>query len=247
MVRVVVTIGNAGDEFGPRGWIKALDRTTGRELWRRYSTGPDADVGIGPSFQPLYRDNRGEDLGVSTWPPLAWQHGGGSVSGLLSYDPELDLVFHGTGPPAPGNPDQRPGDNKWTAGLFAREAGTGAARWFVPVNPHDLYGLGATAANALAEHDWHCARRPLLIHPDGNGYIYVLDRRTGEILAAQPFGRINAMTDIDIAQARPRRNMAKLVHADMTTRDVCPAAPGAVAAAASAFSSEAGLLFIPST
>ena len=86
------------------------------------------------------------------------------------------------------------------------------------MNPHDLYGLGATAANALAEHDWHGARRPLLIHPDGNGYIYVLDRRTGEILAAQPFGRINAMTDIDIAQARPRRNMAKLVHADMTTR-----------------------------
>jgi lanthanide-dependent methanol dehydrogenase len=240
-----IIIGSAGDSFGARGWIKALDRKSGRELWRRYSTGPDAEVGIGPSFRPLYQDNRGTDLGVSTWPPLAWQHGGGSVSGLLSYDPELDLVFHGTGPPAPGNPDQRPGDNKWTAGLFARDAGTGSARWFVPVNPHDLYGLGATAANVLTDRDWRGAKRQLLIHPDGNGYIYVLDRRAGEILAAQPFGLINATTDIDIAEARPRRNAAKVVRADVTTRDICPAWPGAVSAGASAFSSEAGLLYIP--
>ena len=72
------------------------------------------------------------------------------------------------------------------------------------MNPHDLYGLGATAANVLTDHDWRGTKRQLLIHPDGNGYIYVLDRRTGEILAAQPFGRINATTEIDIGKARPR-------------------------------------------
>src|SRR5439155_1548852 len=73
VVRDAVIIGNAGDYFGVRGWIKAFDSTTGQELWRGYSTGPDSDAGIGPSFRPLYPDDQGKDLGVSTWPPLGWQ------------------------------------------------------------------------------------------------------------------------------------------------------------------------------
>jgi lanthanide-dependent methanol dehydrogenase len=143
LVGNIVIVGNAGDDFGARGWIKALDRGAGRELWRKYSTGSDADVGIGPSFQPFYRSDNATELGTASWPPDAWQHGGGTVSGLLAYDPELDQILHGTGHPAPGNPEQRPGDNRWTSGLFARDSATGAARWFTPLNPRDLYGLGA--------------------------------------------------------------------------------------------------------
>jgi glucose dehydrogenase len=119
-----VLVGNSGDDFGVRGWIAALDAATGRILWCRYSTGPDADVGIGGEFAPPHRDDRGTDLGVATWPPSGWQHGGGSVSGPIRYDPELGLVFHGTGHPAPWNAEQRPGHNKWTSGLFARDPDT---------------------------------------------------------------------------------------------------------------------------
>jgi lanthanide-dependent methanol dehydrogenase len=107
-----VVIGNVGDDFGARGWVKALDRDAGQELWQKYSTGSDADVGIGPSFQPFYRSDNATELGTASWPPDAWQHGGGTVSGLLSYDPELDQIVHGTGHPAPGNPEQRLGENR---------------------------------------------------------------------------------------------------------------------------------------
>src|SRR4051794_5055829 len=118
VVGSAIVIGNAGDDFGARGWIKALDRDSGQELWRKYSTGPDSDVGVGPSFQPYYGTDKGSDLGVASWPPDAWQHGGGTVPGTLSYDDDLDQIVHGTGYPAPGNPEQRPGADRWTSGLF---------------------------------------------------------------------------------------------------------------------------------
>jgi hypothetical protein len=101
-------------------------------------------------------------------------------------------VFYGTGPPAPWNPEARPGDNKWTSGLFARDVRTGDARWFVSIDPHDLYALGAGGSVLLADLLWRGENRALLIHPDANGQVYVLDRQTGAILSAAPFVQVNA-------------------------------------------------------
>ena len=84
---------------------------------------------------------RSSDLGTTTWPPAAWQQGGGSVTGALLYDADTHTVFHGTGHPAPWNSGQRPGDNRWTAGMFARDAATGSARWFTSFNAHDPYAF----------------------------------------------------------------------------------------------------------
>lgn len=120
VVKGKVLVGNSGGELGVRGWLTALDATSGRILWRAYSTGPDADVLIGPEFKPFYAQDQGQDLGVKTWPPEQWRIGGGTVWGCLSYDPELNLIYHGTANPGPWNPDQRPGDNKFTCGIFAR-------------------------------------------------------------------------------------------------------------------------------
>ena len=106
-------------------------------------------------------------------------------------------ILSGTGHPAPGTPEQRPGENRWTSGLFARDVETGALRWFDGINPHDLYGLGATAPNLMIDRDWNGAPRHLLIHPDANGYLYVLDRTTGAILSARPFAPVNATTGVD--------------------------------------------------
>ena len=241
-----VYVGNSGDEFGARGWIAALDESSGNELWRKFSTGPDADVGIGDDFRPHYSQDRGKDLGVATWPPLGWRHGGGGVSGPLIYDPATKLLFHGAGRPAPWNPDQRTGENKWTSGLFARNAETGAARWFNSVNPHDLFALGGTGPNLSFDTNWRGADHQLLLHLDANGYLYVIDRASGEILDVQAFSASNATSGVDLKTGALRRDPAKATRGDATIRDVCPGWPGAINGDP-AISADAKLLFIPVT
>src|SRR3954462_11523656 len=131
--------GNSGGEMGVRGWIAALDEGSGKLAWKAYSTGPDKDVLIGPRFKPFYASDRGKDLGVTSWPPEAWKIGGDTVWGWLSYDPETKLLYYGVGNPGPWNPDQRPGDNKWATGIFARDVSTGQAVWYYQSSPHDLF------------------------------------------------------------------------------------------------------------
>ena len=139
VVKDKVLVGNSGGEMGVRGWITAVDANSGKIAWRAYSTGPDKDVLIGPDFKPFYEGDRGKDLGMSSWPPDQWKIGGGSVWGWISYDPEANLIYHGTGNPGPWNPDIRPGDNKWTCGIFARNPDTGQARWAYQWTPHDVH------------------------------------------------------------------------------------------------------------
>jgi PQQ-dependent dehydrogenase (methanol/ethanol family) len=247
-----VFIGNAGDDFGARGWIEALDAATGSVIWKRFNTGADRDVGIGPDFRPPHARDLGENLGVSTWPPGAWRQGGGGLSGALVYDPATDLLLHGTGHPAPWNPDLRRGANNWTSGLFARDPRTGEARWFLSLNPHDRYALGAAGSIVPANMRWPDSsgqdqNREILIHPDANGHVYVLDRRAGAVLSAAPFVGVNATEGIDPATGAPRYSPAKAVSTNSTTRDICPGWPGATGRGESAFSPRTGLLYMPVT
>ena len=153
VVKGRVLIGNSGGEYGVRGWLVALDAQKGKELWRAYSTGPDRDVLIGPDYKPFYAKDRGADLGVKTWPSDAWKIGGGTVWGWISYDADLDLVYYGTSNPGPWNAEQRPGDNKFTSGLFARDASTGQARWFYQLSPHDEFDYDAVNESVLVDLD----------------------------------------------------------------------------------------------
>jgi PQQ-dependent dehydrogenase (methanol/ethanol family) len=242
-------VGNSGDDFGARGWIAALSLEDGHSLWKRYNTGSDSDVGIGKDFAPAYASERGHDLGVATWLPDGWQHGGG-LAGRPIYDAALKQLIYATGHPAPWNPDLRPGDNKWTSGVFARDPQTGNARWFTPINPGDPYALGAAGSLIAADLTWDGKPRPLLLHPDANGFVYVFDRSTGTILAADPFAPSNAMTGVDPASGGAQRNDAKAIHTNTLTRDICPGWPGAtgtdgLALGEADFSAESGLLFIP--
>ena len=90
---------------------------------------------IGPRFKAFYPKDRGKDLGVTTWQGEQWKIGGGNVWGWISYDPQANLVYYGTANPGPWNPDQRPGDNKWTSTLFARDPDTGEAVWAYQLTP----------------------------------------------------------------------------------------------------------------
>lgn len=245
VVKGKVIVGNSGGEYGVRGWVAALDATTGTTVWKAYSTGPDAEVLIGPDFKPFYSMDQGKDLGITTWPPNAWQQGGGNVWGWISYDPELDLVYYGTGNPGPWNADMRPGDNKWTAGIFARDADTGQARWFYQWSPHDLYDHDGVNENVLLDMQWEGKPRKLLVRPERNGHVYVMDRTTGEVLAADPFHAITGTLGVDLKTGRLRYNPEKEPKVGRVVRDICPAAPGAKDWNPSAFSPRTGLLYLP--
>jgi PQQ-dependent dehydrogenase (methanol/ethanol family) len=238
-------IGNSGGEYGVRGWIIALDAKTGEESWRAYATGPDAEVRIGPNFKPFYEGERGKDLGVHTWPPEAWKIGGGTTWGWVSYDPDLQLIYHGTGNPGPWNPEQRPGDNKWTGGIFARDIATGDARWFYQSVPHDLFDYDAINEIVLLDMDINGQQRKVLVRPERNGYMYIIDRTSGEVLAADAYSNVNTTTSVDLKTGRPIENPDKHPQLGKVVRDVCPAAPGAKDWNPSAYSPLTGLLYVP--
>ncbi|HEX2254662.1 MAG TPA: methanol/ethanol family PQQ-dependent dehydrogenase [Thermoanaerobaculia bacterium] len=240
-----VLVGNSGGELGVRGWITALDAASGEIAWRAYSTGPDEDVLIGPDFAPFYAKDRGEDLGVASWPPDAWRTGGGTVWGWLTYDPELDLLYHGTGNPGPWNPDQRPGDNKWTAGIFARRPADGRAVWAYQWSPHDHHDYDGVNESLVLDLPIDGERRRVLVHPERNGYVYVLDRATGEVLSAEPFVHITTSTGVDLETGELLTVEAKKTGAGRLVRDICPASPGAKDWQPSGYSPRTGLLYIP--
>ena len=240
-----VIVGNSGGEMGVRGWATALDAATGKIVWKAYSTGPDSDVLIGPDFKPHYAKEQGKDLGVTTWPPDLWQQGGGTVWGWVSYDPELNLIYYGTSNPGPWNSSLRPGANKWTAGIFARDADTGAARWFYQLSPHDLSDYDGVNENILLDIDWEGQPRKVLVHPDRNGYVYVIDRASGEVLSAKPFHAINSSHGVDLKSGELLYNKEKRPQTGKKVTDICPAPPGAKDWQPSAFSHTTGLLYIP--
>jgi len=245
VVKGKVLVGNSGGEFGVRGWLTALDADSGRIAWRGYSTGPDKDVLIGPNFKPHYEMDRGKDLGISSWPAEAWRTGGGSVWGWISYDSDLNLIYYGTANPGPWNPDQRPGDNKWTAGAFARVPETGEARWFYQMNPHDLFDHDGVNEFVLADVTINGQSRKVAMHPDRNGLLYVIDRSSGEVLSAAPFGFVNSNRGIDMKTGRLIAVDEKKPTQGVVTRDICPSAPGMKDWQPSSFSPRTGLLYIP--
>jgi lanthanide-dependent methanol dehydrogenase len=246
VVKDRVYVGNSGGEYGVRGWLTALDANSGKIAWRAYSTGPDSDVLIGPSFKPFYAGDRGTDLGKSTWPGEAWKLGGGTVWGFVSYDPALDLIYYGTANPGPWNPSQRPGDNKWTSGIFARDPATGQARWFYQMSPHDLHDYDGVNENILVDVAIDGTTHHALVHPDRNGYLYVIDRASGQVLSATPYARITtSIGGVDLSTGRVTWNPEKDPQPGRTVRDICPASPGAKDWQPSAYSPRTHLVYIP--
>jgi lanthanide-dependent methanol dehydrogenase len=240
-----VLVGVSGGEFGVRGWLKAIDAKTGKVAWTGYTAGPDKDVLIGPRYKPFYGQDRGQDLGVKTWPPDAWKIGGGGAWAWISYDPELNLIYYGTANPGPWDADARPGDNKFTSGIFARDADTGEVVWFYQFSPHDLFDYDAVNENILLDLPINGQTRKVLIHPDRNGYVYVMDRTSGEVLSASPFAPITTSRGVDLKTGLLQYVEEKKPTRGKVSRGLCPTAPGAKDWQPSAFSAKTGLLYIP--
>jgi PQQ-dependent dehydrogenase (methanol/ethanol family) len=245
VVRDKVFVGNSGAELGIRGWVAALDVNTGRLVWRAYSTGPDSDVRIGSRFKPFYAKDRGTDLGVRTWPGTLWKQGGATVWAWLTYDSELNLLFQGTANPGTWNPDIRPGDNKWSSTIFARDPDTGDAVWAYQMTPHDAWDFDTVNENIVVDLPVNGVKRKLIVHFNKNGFAYTLDRSTGQVLVAQPFVPVNWADRIDLTTGLPHVNPAKVPHEGVVTRDICPAPPGGKDMEPAAFSPVTGLFYVP--
>ena len=245
VVKNRVLVGNSGGEMGVRGWLKALDASSGSVAWTAYTAGPDSEVLIGSRFKPFYPSDSGANLGVTTWPPDSWKIGGGSVWGWISYDPELDLIFYGTGNPGPWNPHQRPGDNKWTSSMFARDPDNGEAVWAYQWSPHDLHDYDGVNELVLLDLPINGQTRRVLVRPERNGFVYVMDRATGEVLSADPYAYNTSILGVDLKTGRPEYNPTKHPQVGKVVREICPASPGAKDWQPSAFSPRTGLLYMP--
>ncbi len=245
VVKNLVLVGNSGGELGVRGKIVALDVSTGREVWRGYNTGPDADLLVGPDFAPFYAKDRAPEQGVTSWPPDQWKVGGATVWGWLSYDPELDRLYYGTSNPGVWNPDLRPGDNKWSASIVARNAADGKARWAYQITAHDSWDYDEINESVLIDMDWNGRPRKLLVHAGRNGFLFVMDRVSGEVLSADKFEPTNWASSYDLATGMPVEDPAKRVHIGEVTRGICPSSTGAKEFAPTAFSPRTGLLYVP--
>ena len=243
-VRDKIYVGNSGGELGVDGWVAALDVETGKELWRAHSMGPDEDVKIGPRFKPFYPQYRGKNLGVKTWPPGMWKQGAGSVWGFLSYDPELNLIYYGTSNPGPRVPAQRPGDNLWTSGVFARDADTGEAVWFYQYTPHDQWDYDGVNEQMLLNMPIDGRMRKTVVHFDRNTYAYVLDRATGEVLRADNFALQNWSKGIDRRTMRPIINPEKEPKPEIKVERICPPDVGQKDWQPPAFSPRSGLIYV---
>jgi lanthanide-dependent methanol dehydrogenase len=247
VARERVIVGASGGEFGIYGWIKGLDLRTGRTAWTAHNLGPDADMRAQPdTFRPPYE--QGADLGARSWANDTWRTGGAPVWGTVSYDPDLVLIYYGTGNAAPYDPEQRLGDNKWSASVLARRPEDGALVWAYQFTPHDNWDYDATGAMILA--DLTIAGRPVkaLVHFDKNGFAYTLDRASGRLLVAAAFAPVNWARSVDLRTGRPQLDPAKQTGVSRgNVKGICPSLEGAVSPSSPAAYSPRTRLFYTST
>jgi lanthanide-dependent methanol dehydrogenase len=231
VIKDKVISGISGGEFGVRGFVTANDVNTGKLIWRMYSTGPEAEVGFPGSEE--------------TWKGDEWKRGGGTTWGWYSYDPDLNLLYYGSGNPGSWNPDQRPGDNKWSMTIFARNPDTGKAAWAYQKTPHDRWDYDGINEMVLVDVNFKGQPRKALANFDRNGFAYLLDRKTGELLAADPFVTVNWATGVDLKTGRPIENPEKQTSSTKNTKDICPSAMGGKNQQPVAFSPKTNLIYVP--
>ena len=230
IVRDKVIVGISGGEYGVRGYLTAYDLKTGKLVWRANSVGPDADILFDPAktIDGATQQPVGANSSVKTWQGEEWKLGGGTTWGWYTYDPQLNLVYYGTGNPGTWNPTQRPGDNKWSTTLMARNPDTGVAAWAYQMTPHDAWDYDGINESVLMETVIDGVTIPALEHFDRNGFAYLLDRRTGKLLRAHKFDpTVNWATEINLQTGRPVLNPAMMTKEGTNVKGICPAAQGA--------------------
>ncbi len=249
-----VYVGISGGEFGVRGSLTAYNIKDGKRAWRAYSTGPDSEMLMDPEKTTELGKPVGKDLSLRSWEGDQWKIGGGTTWGWYSFDPDLNLIYYGSGNPSTWNPAQRPGDNKWSMTVWARDADTGMAKWVYQMTPHDEWDYDGVNEMILADMDFGGQKRKTLTHFDRNGFGYTLDRTNGELLVAEKYDpAVNWATKIDMDKTskdygKPVRVPKYSTEAngeDTNTKGVCPTALGTKDEQPAAYSPKTGLFYVP--
>jgi|KBSSwiStaDraftv2_1062776.scaffolds.fasta_scaffold19016_5 PQQ-dependent dehydrogenase (methanol/ethanol family) len=248
-----VITGISGGEFGVRGRLIAYDTKSGRRLWTAWSTGPDTDLLVDPVKTKTWTNGKmmpvGKNSSLKTWQGEEWKLGGGTTWGWYSYDPKLNLLYYGTGNPGTWNPAQRPGDNKWSMSIFARDLDTGMAKWVFQMTPHDEWDFDGVNEMPLVEISMNGKQIPALVHFDRNGFAYTLNRETGELLKAEKYDpAVNWATHVDMKTGRPvvdKRFSPGTTGPDVNVKDICPAALGSKDEQPASYDRHTGLFMVP--
>ncbi len=249
VVKDKVLVGISGGEFGVRCHVTAYNLKDGSRAWRAYSMGPDSDILVDPAKTTHLGKPVGKNSGTNTWKGDQWKIGGGCTWGWLSYDPETNLVYYGSGNPSTWNPKQRPGDNRWSMTIMARDADTGMAKWFYQMTPHDEWDYDGINEMILANQKIKGKMRKILVHFDRNGFGYTMDRVTGELLVAEKYDPVvNWATHVDMKTGRPQvvsKYSTEQNGEDVNSKGICPAALGTKDQQPAAFSPKTGLFYVP--
>ncbi len=255
VVKDKVIIGVSGAEFGVRGWAAAYNLKDGSLAWKAYSMGPDSDTLIDPEKTTHLGKPVGPDSGTNTWEGEQWKTGGGTTWGWFSYDPKLNLIYYGTGNPSTWNPVQRPGDNRWSMTLMARDADTGVAKWLYQMTPHDEWDYDGVNENILVDAmEVNGAKHDVLVHFDRNGFAYTMDRGTGELLVAKKYDpTVNWATEVVMDPASDQYGRPQVVAKystqqngeDNNSTGICPAALGTKDQQPASYSPKTGLFYVP--
>ncbi len=254
IVKDKVLVGISGGEFGVRGSMTAYNLKDGSLAWRAYSTGPDADMLVDPEKTMVLGKPIGTDSSLKSWEGDQWTIGGGTTWGWTTYDPDLNLIYYGTGNPSTWNPSQRPGDNKWSMTIMARDPDTGMAKWFYQMTPHDEWDFDGVNEKILVDQEIDGKMRKLLVTFDRNGFAYTLDRETGELLVAKKYDpAVNWATEVNMDPNSDQFGRPQVVAEfstaqngeDTNTTGICPAALGTKDQQPAAFSPKTGLFYVP--
>ncbi|MFC7053141.1 lanthanide-dependent methanol dehydrogenase XoxF5 [Hansschlegelia quercus] len=253
-VKDKVIVGISGGEFGIRGSVTAYNIADGKLAWRGYSMGPDSDTLIDPNKTMELGKPVGENSSLKTWEGDQWKQGGGSTWGWYSYDPKLNLMYYGSGNPSTWNPKQRPGDNKWSMTIWARDVDTGAAKWVYQMTPHDEWDYDGINEMILTDQKVDGKDQPLLTHFDRNGFGYTLNRETGALLVAEKYDPVvNWATKVDMDKSSKTYGRPLVVAKysteqngeDVNSQGICPAALGTKDQQPAAYSPDTELFYVP--
>lgn len=240
VIKGKVIIGNGGAEFGVRGYVTAYDADTGKQAWRFYTVpGDPRDAG-----QPAYLK-----AAAATWKGEWWKlGGGGTVWDSMAYDPDLDLLYIGTGNGSPWNQKYRSegeGDNLYLSSVVAIRPETGEYVWHYQETPGESWDYTATQHIILADLDIGGARRKVLMHAPKNGFFYVVDRTNGKLISAKNYAPVNWASGIDLKTGRPIENPDARFYRTGKTWLATPGPSGAHSWQPMAFDPKARLVYIP--
>jgi lanthanide-dependent methanol dehydrogenase len=254
VVKDKVIVGISGGEFGVRGALTAYNIKDGKQAWRAWSMGSDEETLIDPEKTTELGKPVGKDSSTKTWEGDQWKIGGGTTWGWYSYDAKLNLIYYGTGNPSTWNPSQRPGDNKWSMTIMARDADTGQAKWLYQMTPHDEWDYDGVNEMILADIPIDGKDRAVLVHFDRNGFAYTLDRETGELLVAKKYDpAVNWATEVVMDKSSKDYGRPTVVDKystakqgeDVNTTGICPAALGTKDQQPATYSPKTKLFYVP--